>query len=62
MLRTSLDALPASRIREVANAAMGRDDVVKFWFGEGDLPTPQFIRDAAKASLTASTSARTASA
>jgi aspartate/methionine/tyrosine aminotransferase len=51
MLRTSLDALPASRIREVANAAMGRDDVVKFWFGEGDLPTPQFIRDAAKASL-----------
>jgi aspartate/methionine/tyrosine aminotransferase len=53
MLRTSLDALPASRIREVANAAMGRDDVVKFWFGEGDLPTPQFIRDAAKASLDA---------
>jgi aspartate/methionine/tyrosine aminotransferase len=51
MLRRSLDSLPASRIREVANAAMGRDDVLKFWFGEGDLPTPQFIRDAAKAAL-----------
>lgn len=53
MLRPSLDSLPASRIREVANAAMGRADVVKFWFGEGDLPTPAFIRDAAKAALDA---------
>ena len=51
MLRPSLDPLPASRIREVANAAMGRDDVLKFWFGEGDLPTPEFIREAAKAAL-----------
>jgi aspartate/methionine/tyrosine aminotransferase len=53
MLRTSLDALPASRIREVANAALGRDDIVKFWFGEGDLPTPEFIRAAAKRALDA---------
>ncbi|HTT11865.1 MAG TPA: pyridoxal phosphate-dependent aminotransferase [Burkholderiaceae bacterium] len=53
MLRTSLDALPASRIREVANAALGRADLVKFWFGEGDLPTPGFIREAAKAALDA---------
>lgn len=51
MLRPSLTPLPASRIREVANAAMGRDDVLKFWFGEGDLPTPAFIRAAAKAAL-----------
>lgn len=51
MLRSCLDSLPASRIREVANAAMGRDDVLKFWFGEGDLPTPGFIREAAKAAL-----------
>lgn len=51
MLRPSLAPLPASRIREVANAALGRDDVLKFWFGEGDLPTPQFIREAAKAAL-----------
>lgn len=51
MLRTSLDALPASRIREVANAAMDRADLVKFWFGEGDQPTPEFIREAAKQAL-----------
>ena len=51
MLRPSLAPLPASRIREVANAALGRDDVLKFWFGEGDLPTPSFIRDATKAAL-----------
>jgi aspartate/methionine/tyrosine aminotransferase len=51
MLRPSLESLPASRIREVANAAMGRDDVLRFWFGEGDLPTPGFIREAAKAAL-----------
>jgi aspartate/methionine/tyrosine aminotransferase len=53
MLRSSLSPLPASRIREVANAAIGRDDVLKFWFGEGDLPTPAFIREAAKAALDA---------
>ncbi len=51
MLRPSLAPLPASRIREVANAALGRDDVLKFWFGEGDLPTPAFIREAAKRAL-----------
>ena len=43
MLRPSLDPLPASRIREVANAAMGRDDVLKFWFGEGDLPLGRML-------------------
>jgi aspartate/methionine/tyrosine aminotransferase len=53
MLRTSLDSLPASRIREVANAALGRADIVKFWFGEGDQATPAFIREAAKSALDA---------
>lgn len=38
-------------IRQVANAGMGRDDVLKFWFGESDEVTPTFIRDAAAASL-----------
>jgi hypothetical protein len=47
MLRPSLDDLPASRIREVANAGIGRDDVRTFWFGEGDLATLEFIRRAA---------------
>ena len=38
-------------IRQVANAGMGRSDVLKFWFGESDEVTPAFIRDAAIASL-----------
>ena len=56
VLRSSLDTLPASRIREVANAALNSpfaDDIVKCWFGEGDLPTPEFIRAAAKRALDA---------
>jgi len=39
--------LRASQIREVANAGFGRADVLPFWFGESDLPTPLFIREAA---------------
>ena len=50
-MRPLIDQLPASKIREVANAAMGRDDVLAFWFGESDEPTPQFIRDAAAKSI-----------
>ena len=38
-------------IRQVANAGMGRTDVLKFWFGESDEVTPAFIRSAAIASL-----------
>ena len=30
---------------------MGRDDILPFWFGESDQPTPAFIREAAVASL-----------
>lgn len=44
--------LRRSEIRAVANAAMGRADVLPFWFGESDLPTPAFIRDAAARALT----------
>ncbi len=53
MIRRSIAALPASRIREVANAGIGRPDVLKFWFGEGDHVTPSFIRAAAKNALDA---------
>jgi len=52
-LRPLIDDLPASKIREVANAAMDRRDVLAFWFGESDETTPTFIRDAAVASLAA---------
>ena len=53
MIRPTIDALPASRIREVANAGLGRSDILKFWFGEGDQVTPAFIREAAKNALDA---------
>ncbi len=38
--------LRQSKIREVANAGMGRPDVLAFWFGEPDEVTPEFIRAA----------------
>lgn len=50
-VRDMLQNLEESRIREVANAGMGRDDVLKFWFGESDEVTPAPIREAAIASL-----------
>ncbi len=52
-LRATVADLPASRIREVANAGLGRSDLLAFWFGESDEVTPQAVRDAAAASLAA---------
>ena len=52
-MRTLIQALPGSKIREVADAAMGRPDVMAFWFGESDEVTPALIREAAAASLAA---------
>lgn len=51
--RAEVRALSESRIRQVANAAMGREDVLPFWFGEPDGVTPLAIREAAKQSLDA---------
>ncbi len=53
LARDGARALRQSKIREVANAGMGREGVLPFWFGEPDEVTPQFIRDAAIASLNA---------
>lgn len=50
-MRQTVLNLEESRIREVANAGMGRDDVLAFWFGESDEVTPDFIRQAAIESL-----------
>ena len=51
--RDLIDRLPGSKIREVANAALGRPDVLAFWFGESDEVTPAPIREAGAASLSA---------
>ena len=53
LARPAVRALRVSRIREVANAGMGRSDVVAFWFGEPDEVTPDFIREAGIAALRA---------
>ena len=50
-MRSDILNLEASKIREVANAGLGRADVLAFWFGESDEVTPDFIRQAAIASL-----------
>ncbi|WP_421950138.1 pyridoxal phosphate-dependent aminotransferase [Pelagibacterium sp.] len=49
--RPQVSALSSSRIRDIANAGMGRTDITAFWFGEGDEVTPPFIRDAAQKAL-----------
>jgi len=50
-MRDAIQSLPGSKIREVANAGLGRDDVLAFWFGESDEVTPAPIRQAAADSL-----------
>lgn len=50
-MRTAIQNLEESKIREVANAGIGRSDVLAFWFGESDEVTPDFIRQAAIESL-----------
>ena len=44
--RAAVRALTASKIRELYNEGIGRSDVLAFWVGEPDEPTPQFIRQA----------------
>jgi aspartate/methionine/tyrosine aminotransferase len=51
-MRDAIRDLPGSRIREVANAGLGRDDVLAFWFGESDEVTSPAVREAAALSLT----------
>jgi aspartate/methionine/tyrosine aminotransferase len=50
-MRQAIQNLEESKIRDVANAGLGRDDVLAFWFGESDEVTPDFIREAAIESL-----------
>jgi aspartate/methionine/tyrosine aminotransferase len=49
--RPRIAGLEASRIREVYAECGHIPDLIPLWVGEGDVATPQFIRDAATASL-----------
>ncbi|TMH72779.1 MAG: pyridoxal phosphate-dependent aminotransferase [Betaproteobacteria bacterium] len=51
--RAAVQALAASKIRELYNEGLGRKDILAFWVGEPDEPTPQFIRKAATESIAA---------
>src|SRR3954464_2940392 len=52
-LRRAARAAPESGIVELANYGRGRDGWIPLWVGEGDLPTPAFICEAATRSLAA---------
>jgi len=51
--RAAVRALGASRIREIYNIGVGMPGLLAFWAGEGDEPTPEFIRRAGQASIEA---------
>ena len=43
----SVESVPRSRIRELAEIAMSMDGVLRLYFGESNLPTPAYIKQAA---------------
>jgi len=52
-LRAEARAAPASGIVEVFHYGRNRDGIIPLWVGEGDLPTPYFIHEAASRSFAA---------
>jgi aspartate aminotransferase len=50
-IASSARQVPPSRIREIADAAMKMDGVLKLYFGESNLPTPEHIKRAAAQAL-----------
>lgn len=50
-LASTLSNVAPSRIRELADVAFGMEGVYKLHFGESDLPTPRYIKDAAVQAL-----------
>ena len=52
-LRTSARMAPESGIVAVMNRGRAKEGMIPLWAGEGDLPTPEFIRAAASQALLA---------
>ncbi len=50
-IRSNILGLERNGIGEVSFLGLGRPDIIPLWFGEGDVVTPLFIRDAAKRAL-----------
>lgn len=49
--RDAVISIERNGIGRVSALGLGNKDVIPLWFGESDLPTPPFIRDAAKRAL-----------
>ena len=47
----SVEIVPRSRIRELAEIAMSMEGVLRLYFGESSLPTPEYIKQAANRAL-----------
>jgi aspartate aminotransferase len=52
-IREKIRDLPTSRIAEVSALGFGNPDIIPLWYGEGDLPTPGFIGEAASRAIAA---------
>lgn len=52
-LSERVDSITLSQIGQVANRGRDDPDVIKLWIGEGDLPTPSFIVEAAHEAMRA---------
>jgi aspartate/methionine/tyrosine aminotransferase len=50
-LARSLEHVAQSRIRELADIAMSMEGVLRLYFGESNLPTPRYIKEAAVRAL-----------
>ena len=50
-IATSVEMVPRSRIRELAEIAMTMDGVLRLYFGESNLPTPEYIKQAANRAM-----------
>src|ERR1700753_3524334 len=51
LIRPQINAIETSGIVEVFDYGRNRQGLIPLWVGEGDLPTPAFIGEAAKASI-----------
>ncbi len=50
-IASSAERVQHSRIRELAEIAMSMEGVLKLYFGESSLPTPEYIRRAAQKAM-----------
>jgi aspartate/methionine/tyrosine aminotransferase len=50
-LRPEIQALRNNGITGIALPRMTDPDVIPLWFGEGDIPTPDYVREATKRAL-----------